>query len=100
MVLQWFVVRVPTNMEERVRESLQNRIKANSFGEKIPQVLVAQVSEAEIRRGIEERDRIDSTREDSPLVLGEGVTRIDTDALDADGVLEELLRRVRGEGPR
>jgi cytidylate kinase len=56
--------------------------------------------EAEIRRGIEERDRIDSTREDSPLVLGEGVTRIDTDPLDADGVLAELLRRVRGEGPR
>ena len=54
----------------------------------------------EIRRGIEERDRIDSTRADSPLVLGEGVTRIDTDALDAEGVVRELLRRVRGEVAR
>ena len=56
--------------------------------------------EEEIRRGIEERDRIDSTRADSPLVLGEGVTRIDTDALDAEGVVRELLRRVRGEVAR
>jgi cytidylate kinase len=52
--------------------------------------------EEEIRRGIEERDRIDSTREDSPLVLGEGVERIDTDRLGPDEVLAELLRRVRG----
>jgi CMP/dCMP kinase len=52
---------------------------------------------AEIQRGIEARDRIDSTREDSPLHLGEDVLHIDTDQLSADEVLSKLLAIVRGE---
>lgn len=55
--------------------------------------------EDEIREGILARDRIDSTRADSPLRLGEGVERIDTDSLCADEVVALLLERVRvGEG--
>ncbi len=54
--------------------------------------------EAEIRAGIEDRDRIDSTRADSPLVLGEGVERIDTDPYGADEVVALLLGRVRAGG--
>jgi cytidylate kinase len=49
---------------------------------------------AEIERGLAERDRIDSTREDSPLHLGQGVTRVVTDGLDAQGVLDELLALI------
>lgn len=52
--------------------------------------------EATIRAGIEERDRIDSTRSDSPLRHGEGVVRVDTDDLSVDEVVEQLLERVRG----
>lgn len=51
-----------------------------------------------IQRGIEERDRIDSTRSASPLKLVEGVVRVDTDGLDLDGVLARLLGIVRGGG--
>lgn len=50
---------------------------------------------AEIQRGIEERDRIDSTRSSSPLKLVEGVRRVDTDGLDLEQVIELLLDLVR-----
>jgi len=52
--------------------------------------------EAEIRAGLEERDRIDSTREDSPLCHAAGVQMIETDGLDAEGVVRALLDLVRG----
>ena len=52
--------------------------------------------EEEIRRGILERDRIDSTRSDSPLVHAEGVRRVDTDGLGIDQVVALLLELVRG----
>ncbi len=48
----------------------------------------------EIRRSIEARDAIDSTREDSPLRLGEGVLHVDTDSLSADEVVAKLLSIV------
>jgi cytidylate kinase len=49
----------------------------------------------EIRRGIVERDRIDSTRNSSPLQLVEGVQRIDTEGLDLDEVVGCILSIVR-----
>lgn len=52
--------------------------------------------EEEIRRSIEERDRIDSTRADSPLRHAQGVQRIDTGDLTVEAVVQRLLEIVRG----
>jgi cytidylate kinase len=54
----------------------------------------------EIERSLAERDRIDSTRSDSPLHLGQGVTRISTDGLDAEGVLEKILTLIEAGAQR
>lgn len=91
MVKQWFVVRVPTNMEERVRESLLNRIKANSLDEKIPQVLVAQVTEAEIRRG---KKRVVRRK------IFPGYVLIEADLYDAEGSLDKDLWFFIKDTPR
>jgi CMP/dCMP kinase len=50
----------------------------------------------EIARGILERDRLDSTRADSPLRLVPGVRRVDTDRLGVEEVVALLLEVVRG----
>jgi cytidylate kinase len=42
-----------------------------------------------------ERDRLDTTRADSPLVRADDAFVIDTDRLDAEGVVREMLGRVR-----
>lgn len=52
--------------------------------------------EEEIRRGILERDRLDSTRAESPLRHAADVERVVTDGLGVDEVVAYLLRRVRG----
>ncbi len=49
MVKQWFVVRVPTNMEDRVRESVMNRVKTHNLEHRISQVVVAQVTEFSVQ---------------------------------------------------
>ena len=53
--------------------------------------------EAEILRGILERDRIDSGRSEGPLRVPEGAECIDTSELDLDGVVDRLeaLARAR-----
>jgi cytidylate kinase len=43
------------------------------------------------------RDRLDTTRADSPLVEAPGSVRIDTDGLDAEEVAEAILARVRAK---
>ena len=91
MVSQWFVVRVPTNMEERVRESLLNRIKTNKLEEKIPQVLVAQVTEAEIRHG---KKRVVHRK------IFPGYVLVEADLYDADGELDKDLWFFIKETPR
>ena len=56
--------------------------------------------ESEILRGILERDRIDSGRSEGPLRVPEGAERVDTSALDLDGVvgrLEALARARLGD---
>ncbi len=50
-----------------------------------------------IRRNIEERDRIDSTREDSPLVRPEGAVTIDSSDLSIDEVVDRMEQVVRDE---
>lgn len=91
MVKQWFVVRVPTNMEERVRESLLHRIKTHELQEKIPQVLVAQVSEAEIRHG---KKRVVQRK------IFPGYVLIEADLYDIEGKLDRDLWFFIKETPR
>jgi cytidylate kinase len=50
----------------------------------------------EILDSIRTRDRLDTTRADSPLVQAQGAIVIHTDGLDADGVAREMLARIRG----
>ncbi len=91
MVKQWFVVRVPTNMEERVRESLLHRIKTHELQEKVPQVLVAQVSEAEIRHG---KKRVVQRK------IFPGYVLIEADLYDIEGKLDRDLWFFIKETPR
>jgi cytidylate kinase len=51
----------------------------------------------ELFEDIRRRDRLDSTRADSPLVQAEDAILIDTDGLDADAVVSAVLRRVLPE---
>jgi len=53
------------------------------------------VEEAELAREIEERDRRDRSRADSPLVCTPEHVRIDTGSLDADGVIARMLEVIR-----
>ncbi len=52
----------------------------------------------EIRASIEARDKIDSSRADSPLHLAAGVRAIQTDGKTVDEVLSELLGIVQTSG--
>lgn len=52
--------------------------------------------EAEIRREIEERDRRDSERADSPLVRAEDALLVSTDGMTVEEVVRTLVERVRG----
>ena len=53
---------------------------------------------ARIQAEIELRDGKDSGRKHSPLVHGAGVELVQTDGLEAGGVIEALLELVRGGG--
>lgn len=91
MVKQWFVVRVPTNMEERVRESLVNRVKTHHYEERISQVLVAQVSEAEIKHG---KKRVVHRK------IFPGYVLVEADLYDGEGKLDRELWFFIKETPR
>ena len=52
-----------------------------------------------VLRAIQQRDHLDETRTDGPLVCPEGAQRIDTSMLTLDQVVDELERRVRGAVP-
>jgi transcriptional antiterminator NusG len=91
MVQQWFVVRVPTNMEDRVRESLLNRVKANHLEDRIPQVIVAQVAEAEIRHG---KKRVVHRK------IFPGYVLLEADLYDHEGKLDRDLWFFIKETPR
>ena len=54
------------------------------------------IDEAELLASIIERDRIDSTRSDGPLICPENAIRIDTSSLDIDGVVETLADHAAG----
>ena len=47
---------------------------------------------------IARRDLIDSTRAADPLTVAPGATVIDTSLLDVEGVVAEIMERLRGQG--
>ena len=58
-----------------------------------------ETTESEVLAQIIERDRMDSTRRDGPLVRPTGAEIVDTSAIDIDAVidrLEEIVRRRAG----
>lgn len=53
------------------------------------------VSLEEMSRRIQERDQVDSTRKDGPLICPDDAVVIDTSSLTIDGVIDEMERVVR-----
>lgn len=51
MPKNWFVLRVQSNKEDRVRESLERRVAVEGMGDRIGRVLVPTTVEAEIKAG-------------------------------------------------
>lgn len=49
----------------------------------------------EVARSIEDRDRIDSTRQDSPLRPAEGSITVDSSDMTVDQVVEAIVRHYR-----
>src|SRR5205814_2788 len=77
--VKFFLTAVP---EERARRRLdEERTRAQSF--------------AETLADINERDRRDSTRDDSPLRIGDDAVVIDTTELSIDEVFRRMLQVVR-----
>lgn len=56
----------------------------------------AEVPLETVARELEERDRQDSTRADSPLTCDETYCRIDTSELSVEGVVDEIVSRISG----
>jgi len=56
------------------------------------------VSLSQVRKEIEKRDRIDSQRQDSPLMVTPGVTVIDTTELSLEEVINRILSIVTDSG--
>jgi CMP/dCMP kinase len=70
--------------EERVRRRLQEEQSKGTAPDR-----------ARLAKQIEERDRRDSTRSDSPLVQAPDAAYLDTTGLDIDAVEEAILKMVR-----
>lgn len=51
MAKQWFVLRVQSNREEEVKESLERRLRIEGLEDKMPRILVPMESVTEIRGG-------------------------------------------------
>jgi cytidylate kinase len=52
-----------------------------------------------VLRAIQQRDHLDETRADGPLLCPQGAERVDTSLLTLDQVVQELERRVRSSVP-
>lgn len=74
------------SLEERARRRLKEQRERGLH-----------LSLEEVAAEIKERDRIDSQRDDSPLVIAPGAVVIDTTALAFDQVVEAVLNVVRGK---
>ena len=53
------------------------------------------VTQEEIQEEIQQRDRLDSSREDAPLVRADGATLVDTTHTSAERIIEDLSRIVQ-----
>ena len=51
MALQWFVLRVASGQEDRVRRGLETRVKAKALEEKVPRILVPTETVTEMKSG-------------------------------------------------
>ncbi|MFQ5844888.1 MAG: transcription termination/antitermination protein NusG [Planctomycetota bacterium] len=51
MSLRWYVLRVASGQEDRVRRGLETRVKAKGLAERIPRILVPTEAVSEIRGG-------------------------------------------------
>src|SRR5207249_12135606 len=51
MQTQWFVIHTLAGQEQRVKESIERRLKAEEMGEYIKEVLVPMEKVAEVRKG-------------------------------------------------
>jgi len=56
--------------------------------------VAGKATEAEVRANLEMRDRIDSQREDSPLLVAQGAIVVNTDDLTVEEVVSEIIVRV------
>jgi len=56
-----------------------------------------EVEEKEVFRAIAERDKLDSERAHSPLMLAEGAYIVNTDGLDIEEVVDGIRRRISEE---
>ncbi|TAH34914.1 MAG: transcription termination/antitermination factor NusG [Planctomycetota bacterium] len=59
MPMQWYVIRVATNQEDKVRERLLRRVKADKLENRIPEVLVPVERVTEIKSG---RKKVKTTK--------------------------------------
>jgi transcriptional antiterminator NusG len=51
MTMQWYVLRVASGQEDRVRRGLETRVKAKGLEEKIPRILVPTETVTELKSG-------------------------------------------------
>ncbi|MBI3818364.1 MAG: transcription termination/antitermination factor NusG [Planctomycetes bacterium] len=93
MVLRWYVVRVQAGKEDRVRESLQKRIKAAGMESRIPLVLVPTEKVTEIKSG---RKRVTHKK----ILPGYCMIEADLDDQDQVRTMEiwSLVRETPGFG--
>ncbi|MFN0206442.1 MAG: transcription termination/antitermination protein NusG [Planctomycetota bacterium] len=93
MVLRWYVVRVQSGKEDRVRESLTKRIKASGMETRIPAVLVPTEKVNEIKSG---RKRITHKK----ILPGYVMIEADLDDNDQERTMEiwSLVRETPGFG--
>jgi len=97
MTMNWYVVRVPINQEDKVRERLVTRVKADGLDERIPQVLVPVERISEIKGG---KKKVKSQK----IYPGYLLLQVDLGALDAaekdemDQRVWFALRETRGVG--
>lgn len=82
---KFFVI---ASVEERARRRYKELIEK---GEE-------KISYEEIKKEIENRDRIDSTRETSPLIKSEDAYLLDTTNKTIDECVDEIISVIKGEG--
>lgn len=84
--LRWFVLRVQSNREERVRDNLQRLLDLEGLNERIPQVLVPSETVTEMRGG---------KRQTVERKLYPGYVLVQMEVDEGGHIPDELWHRVR-----